>query len=83
MIGTEHRHNGLTRQWERALAYIEKHTEVRDVLLSGGDPLALAEERLDWLLTRLRAIPHVEFVRLGATGKRRGKRDSDRWLNPQ
>jgi len=59
MIGTEHRHSGLTRQWERALAYIETHTEVRDVLLSGGDPLTLADERLEWLLKRLRAIRHV------------------------
>ena len=52
-------------QWERALAYLEAHTEVRDVLLSGGDPLTIHDEKLDWLLSRLRAIPHVEFVRLG------------------
>jgi lysine 2,3-aminomutase len=65
MIGTEHRHNGLTRQWERAIAYIERHTEVRDVLLSGGDPLTLADERLEWLLKRLRAIKHVELIRIG------------------
>ena len=41
------------------------HAEVRDVLLSGGDPLTLSDERLDWLLSRLRAIPHVEFIRIG------------------
>ena len=64
-IGTEHRHSGLARQWERALAYIEKHTEVRDVLLSGGDPLTLADERLEWLLKRLRSIKHVELIRIG------------------
>jgi len=52
-------------QWEQALAYIEAHTEIRDVLISGGDPLTLADERLDYLLGRLRAIRHVEFVRLG------------------
>jgi lysine 2,3-aminomutase len=52
-------------QWEQALAYIEAHPEIRDVLISGGDPLTLADERLDYLLGRLRAIPHVEFVRLG------------------
>jgi lysine 2,3-aminomutase len=51
---------------ERGLAYIESHPEVRDVLLSGGDPLTLDDERLDWLLGRLRRIPHVEFVRLGS-----------------
>lgn len=50
---------------EKALDYIRNTPTVRDVLISGGDPLALSEERLDWLLGRLRAIPHVEFVRLG------------------
>jgi lysine 2,3-aminomutase len=52
-------------QWERALAYIEAHPEIRDVLLSGGDPLTLGDERLEWLLGRLRRIRHVEFVRIG------------------
>jgi lysine 2,3-aminomutase len=65
MIGTEHRHSGFTRQWERALAYIQSHPEVRDVLLSGGDPLTLADERLEWLLKRVRAIKHVELIRIG------------------
>jgi lysine 2,3-aminomutase len=50
---------------EKALDYIRKTPAVRDVLLSGGDPLALSEERLDWILSQLRAIPHVEFVRIG------------------
>jgi lysine 2,3-aminomutase len=54
-----------TRQWEQALAYLEQHTEVRDVLLSGGDPLTLGDDRLDWLLGRLRAIKHIEFIRIG------------------
>jgi lysine 2,3-aminomutase len=52
-------------QWEEALAYIAAHPEIRDVLISGGDPLTLSDERLDYLLGRLRAIKHVEFVRLG------------------
>ncbi|WP_245912943.1 KamA family radical SAM protein [Litoreibacter ponti] len=55
-----------TRQAEQALAYIEAHPEIRDVLLSGGDPLTLGDEKLDWLLGRLRSIPHVEFVRIGS-----------------
>lgn len=54
-----------TRQWEQALAYLEQHSEVRDVLLSGGDPLTLGDDRLDWLLGRLRAIKHIEFIRIG------------------
>jgi lysine 2,3-aminomutase len=51
--------------WERALDYIRAHREVRDVLLSGGDPLIMADDRIEWLLQRLRAIPHVEFLRIG------------------
>jgi lysine 2,3-aminomutase len=50
---------------ERALEYIRRTPTIRDVLLSGGDPLLLSEQRLDWLLARLRAIPHVEMIRLG------------------
>ncbi|MFP6886662.1 MAG: KamA family radical SAM protein [Opitutales bacterium] len=51
---------------EEGLAYIEKNKGVRDVLLSGGDPLLLSDRKLDYLLGRLRAIPHVEFVRIGS-----------------
>ena len=50
---------------ERAFAYIEQIPSVRDVLLSGGDPLMLGEEKLSWILSRLRQIPHVEIVRIG------------------
>lgn len=53
------------RQWEKALAYLEVHTEVRDVLLSGGDPLTIGDDKLDWLLGRLRAMKHIEFLRIG------------------
>ncbi len=52
-------------QWERAIEYIASHPEIRDVLLSGGDPLTLPNEKLEWLLSRLRGIPHVEFIRIG------------------
>jgi len=48
-----------------AVAYIAAHAEIRDVLLTGGDPLTLGDARLDDLLGRLRAIPHVELLRLG------------------
>jgi len=51
--------------WERALDYIRGTPGVRDVLLSGGDPFILSEERLEWLLSRLHAIPHVEIIRIG------------------
>jgi lysine 2,3-aminomutase len=51
---------------QRAVDYIAATPSVRDVLISGGDPLSLSDDRLDWLLTRLRRIPHVEFVRIGS-----------------
>ncbi len=53
------------KQIEDSLAYIEHHTEIRDVVVSGGDPLSLSDDRLDYILGRLRAIPHVEIFRLG------------------
>jgi lysine 2,3-aminomutase len=53
-------------EYEQALRYIEAHTEVRDVLLSGGDPLLLSDKKLEHLLSRLRAIKHVEFIRIGS-----------------
>jgi lysine 2,3-aminomutase len=53
-------------EYEQGLRYIESHPEIRDVLLSGGDPLLLADRKLDHLLGRLRAIPHVEFIRIGS-----------------
>lgn len=53
-------------RWEKALDYIAARPVIRDVLLSGGDPLTLSDERLEWLLSRLRRIPHVEFLRIGS-----------------
>lgn len=52
-------------RWEKALAYIAASPCVRDVLLSGGDPLILSDDRLEWVLSRLRKIPHVEIIRIG------------------
>ena len=54
-----------TKQWELAVDYISQTPSIRDVLLSGGDPLVLSDERLEWLISRLRAIKHVEFLRIG------------------
>jgi lysine 2,3-aminomutase len=55
----------LRTDMEQALEYIRATPEVRDVLLSGGDPLLLPDSTLDWLLESLHAIPHVEIVRIG------------------
>jgi lysine 2,3-aminomutase len=53
------------RRWERALDYIRGNPGIRDVLLSGGDPLVLGDDRLGWLLDRLWSIAHVELIRIG------------------
>ncbi len=52
-------------QFDKQIEYIAKTPTIRDVLLSGGDPLLLNDEKLENLLSRLRAIPHVEFLRIG------------------
>jgi lysine 2,3-aminomutase len=51
---------------DRAIDYIRATPAVRDVLISGGDPLSLDEERLEYVLASLRAIPHLEFIRIGS-----------------
>ncbi len=51
---------------DRAIEYIAKTPQVRDVLLSGGDALMVSDERLEYIISRLRQIPHVEIVRIGS-----------------
>ncbi len=51
---------------ELALDYIQRTTTIRDVLISGGDPLSLDDDRLEYVLKRLRNIKHVEFIRIGS-----------------
>ncbi|MFO7765035.1 MAG: lysine 2,3-aminomutase [Pelovirga sp.] len=53
-------------QIRAGLDYIRGATEVRDVLLSGGDPLMLSDQYLDWILTELRQIQHVQVIRIGS-----------------
>jgi lysine 2,3-aminomutase len=56
----------LSRQdFEKAFDYIASHKEVRDVLISGGDPLTLNDDTLDYILSRIRSIEHVEIIRIG------------------
>jgi len=52
-------------QLREGIRYIARTPQVRDVLLSGGDPLMLPDQKIDWLLSELRAIPHVEIIRIG------------------
>ncbi|TAE75567.1 MAG: KamA family radical SAM protein [Verrucomicrobia bacterium] len=61
-VGDQH----LETQWEPAFRYLEQHTEIRDVLLSGGDPLLFSDAKLEKILARLRAIPHLQFLRIGS-----------------
>ena len=55
----------LETNFEAAFRYLEEHSEVRDVLLSGGDALLFTDAKLERILKRLRAIPHIEFLRIG------------------
>ncbi len=52
-------------QISQGIEYIRQNSRIRDVLLSGGDPFLLSDERLDWILSELRAIDHVEIIRIG------------------
>lgn len=65
LVGQPERIRYRCGQWEKALAYIAATPSIRDVVLSGGDPLTLPDEALELLLTRLRAIRHVEIIRIG------------------
>ncbi len=56
----------LEVDFAEALAYLRRHTEIRDVLLSGGDPLLFSDQKLYKLLKQIRDIPHIEIVRIGS-----------------
>lgn len=64
MVAKDKCHVGR-QAWSQALDYIRSHACIRDVLLSGGDPLTMPDGHLDYLLGALRAIPHVEIIRIG------------------
>ena len=63
LVGVNH---GLMNNYEPTFEYLRAHTEVRDVLISGGDPLMMTDAGLDRILTRLREIRHLEFIRIGS-----------------
>lgn len=65
MVGKTGEYHFNKLQFELALQYLRRTPSIRDVLISGGDPLTMSDSRLDWLLTKLREIPHIEFVRIG------------------
>jgi lysine 2,3-aminomutase len=65
MVAKEDKSHPGIQKIDAAIDYIRQHTEVRDVLLSGGDPLTLSDGRLEYILFRLRNIRHIEIVRIG------------------
>jgi len=65
MVAKKDKSHFSLNDFESAFEYIENHPEVRDVLLSGGDPFTLPQDRLEYILQRLRVIPHVEIIRIG------------------
>ena len=66
MVGSAGERSVKKSDIEAALGYIEQTPSVRDVLISGGDPLSLDDDRLEYILRRLRKIRHVEFLRIGS-----------------
>jgi lysine 2,3-aminomutase len=64
MVASDKCHVG-PQAWQPAFHYIREHTEIRDVLISGGDVLTMADHQIEYLLSAIRAIPHVEIIRIG------------------
>ena len=55
----------LEKYWKTGIDYIRRTPQIRDVVISGGDPLTLSDEQIEWLLTEIFSIPHIEIVRIG------------------
>ena len=66
MVSKKDKCHSSISEWDIAIEYIRNNKQIRDVLISGGDPLTLSDARLEYLLSRLRAIEHVEIIRIGS-----------------
>ena len=64
MVAKDKCHFGVA-SWKEGLDYIREHTEVRDVLISGGDALTMPDTHIEYLLSSLKQIPHLEYIRIG------------------
>lgn len=64
MVAKEKKHYG-TKAWADSIDYIRNNPNVRDIVISGGDPLTMNDKHLEFLVSSLRAIPHVEIIRIG------------------
>ncbi len=51
---------------DEGLTWLAEHTEIRDVLITGGDPLLLSDDKLEYLITKLSEMPHIEMIRIGS-----------------
>ena len=65
MVAKDKCHFGIN-SWKEAFQYLREHTEVRDVLISGGDALTMPDAHIEYLLSNLKQIPHLEFIRIGS-----------------
>jgi lysine 2,3-aminomutase len=65
LVSKKEKSHSRISEWDAAIEYIRQHHEVRDVLISGGDPLTMSDNRIEYLLSRLRKIPHIEIIRIG------------------
>ncbi len=65
MVAKDKKHYGV-KAWEKSFEYIRNNPQIRDVIISGGDPLTLPDKHLEFLLSSLRAIPHIEIIRIGS-----------------
>jgi lysine 2,3-aminomutase len=65
LVSKKEKSHSRISEWDAAIEYIRQHQEVRDVLISGGDPLTMSDNRIEYLLFRLRKISHVEIIRIG------------------
>jgi lysine 2,3-aminomutase len=63
-VGDDHKTPSM-EEIGRGIEYIAEHEDIRDVLISGGDPLLIPNKKLDEILTRLKAIPHLDLIRIG------------------
>ncbi|KKH68330.1 hypothetical protein DU75_07170, partial [Methanosarcina mazei] len=64
-IGQQDEHKS-TQVIKQSIEYIRNNSEIRDILITGGDPLTLPTDRLEWILKELKEIPHVEYIRIGS-----------------
>lgn len=65
MVAKDSKSHLGVKEWEVAFEYLRNHPEVRDVIISGGDPLTMSDDKIEYLLSNLRNIPSIEIIRIG------------------